>query len=129
MEIAFAIWLLAVLVLAALLATAGRVALMHHLSRRKDQRAKKKERTAESIWGPLGHFTVFNHDEDDVWSIEGVLTDDANMQTFSGTFLTREQAVEHARVCAGIAPFGPEETKPVPATDRRGLVAHSRAQP
>ncbi len=96
---------------------------------------------SDTIWGPLGHFNVLQQEwaddvwsiegvltdeSDDVWSIEGVLTDESDMKTYSGIKTTREQAVEHARVLAGIAPFGPEEEIRPVSTDRPGLVAHSR---
>ena len=118
--------------LAAVLATLPAIALVGHLSRRRYDRKARNEpdkvRVSDTIWGPLGHFNVFQQDDDDVWSVEGVLTDETDMKTHSNTQATREMAVEHAKVLAGIAPFGPEEIGPVSITDRRGLVAHSRAQ-
>lgn len=99
---------------------------------KKLKRAYKKDphrysaRVADTVWGPLGHFKVFQQDaDDDVWSIEGVLTDESNMRTYSDIKTTREKATEHAKVLAGIAPFGPEI---LPITNRRGLVAHSRSK-
>ena len=89
---------------------------------------KAKKRTVDSIWGPLGHFTVWQKEEDDDWSIEGVLTGETDTRTYSHIQTTRELAVEHAKVLAGIAPFGPDgilQTHPVP--NRRAAIAHTRA--
>ena len=86
------------------------------------------KRTVDSIWGPLGHFTVWQKEEDDDWSIEGVLTGETDTRTYSHIQTTRELAVEHAKVLAGIAPFGPDgilQTHPVP--NRRAAIAHTRA--
>ena len=124
----------AMCVMGAVLATFAAMMLMGHLSRRRDQREEMKKRTAESIWGPRGHFNVWQ-EEGDLWTVNGVLTDDPareyphQMKSYSGKFMTKDQAVEHAKVLAGISPFGPEgilQTHPVP--NRRGLVAHSRAK-
>ncbi len=97
--------------------------------RTKDPDEQNKVWTAESIWGPLGHFNVYQKDiTGDVWSIVGVLTGESDLRMYSDIKTTREQAVEHAKVLAGIAPFRPEEIRMVPVTDRRGLVEHSRSQ-
>ncbi len=89
------------------------------------------KKVSHSIWGPLGHFTIFQQDTDDVWSIEGVLTNKPDAKIYSGTHPSSDQAIEHAKVLAGIMPpvpdIRPEEIRPTPTTDRRGLIAHSRA--
>ena len=101
----------------------------------KDRNKPDKKRVwSESIWGPRGHFTIFQENEDRVhedvervWLIEGTLTDDP-MTHYSDIETTREKAVELAKVLAGIAPFGPEEILPThPIPNRRAAIAHTRA--
>ena len=99
----------------------------------RDEPDEVKRRTAESIWGPRGHFTIFQQDNDDVWSIAGTLTDKPDAKIYSGAHTPRDQAIEHAKVLAGIAPFGPEGvcadeiTPTYPVPNRRAAIAHTKA--
>jgi hypothetical protein len=82
--------------------------------------------TVTHVNGPLGSFVVELSDVGMgpvIWEVRGTTKSGKDFHVRCGT---EEEALDAARIGAGLPPEAPESVPRL--TDRRGLVEHSRAQ-